>query len=81
MQKNKLFFMVHGSHDCFDWYECILFIHKQKAQKTTPTQPCSTAEFQLTICLEGLCKILVRQSGQGCKVVLCLEGCLLTCYA
>ncbi len=36
--------------------------------------------LKLTVCPESLSKILIRQNGQGCQVVLCLEICLLTCY-
>ncbi len=50
-----------------------------KQQHILAKQLCST--LNLTVCLERLSKVLVGQGGQGCEVVLCLEGCLLICDA
>ena len=49
-----------------------------RLQKTAARQACST--LPITFCMKLAREVLVRQSGQGCEVVLCLEVCLLTCY-
>ncbi len=87
-QMVKLTVMVHVSEitTASDICEHVMLMHIQLSSLETENTANSSLVYLphsilLTVFDEGLSEFFVRKSGHSCKMVLCLEGCLLICNA